>query len=110
MEIGTIFTLDQYEEAYAYAVANNCNIEEIEQKDGVRRYQIVEIPQPTVEERNEAIRATREDLYIKTVDVLHAQRQKDIIMGEWSEEKESEYIAKVKERVAKIKEENPYVE
>jgi hypothetical protein len=31
-------------------------------------------------------------------------------MGEWSEEKEAEYIAKVKERVSKIKEENPYVE
>ena len=30
MEIGTIFTLDQYAEAYAYAVANNCRIEEIE--------------------------------------------------------------------------------
>ena len=30
MEIGTIFTLDQYAEAYAYVVANNCKIEEIE--------------------------------------------------------------------------------
>ena len=30
MEIGTIFTLDQYAEAYTYAVANNCRIEEIE--------------------------------------------------------------------------------
>lgn len=30
MEIGTIFTLDQYAEAYAYAMANNCKIEEIE--------------------------------------------------------------------------------
>ena len=110
MEIGTIFTLDKYAEAYDYVTKNNCKIEEIEPEGDTRRYQIVEIPQPTVEERNDAIRATREDLYIKTVDVLHAQRQKDIIIGEWSEEKEAEYIAKVKERVAKIKEENPYVE
>lgn len=30
MEIGTIFTLDEYAEAYAYAVANKCKIEETE--------------------------------------------------------------------------------
>lgn len=59
MEIGTIFTLDQYAEAYAYTVANNCKIEEIEPEGNTRRYQIVAIPEPTVEELQANIRSIR---------------------------------------------------
>ncbi len=59
MEIGTIFTLDQYAEAYAYAVANNCKIEEIEPEDNTRRYQIQAILGPTEEELQARVRAKR---------------------------------------------------
>lgn len=110
MEIGTIFTLDQYAEAYGYVTSNrNCKIEEIDQKDGVRQYQIVAIPEPTVEEVNESIRAKRAGLYAKQVDVLHAERQKGLVLGEWTDEDEQNYIEQVKSRTLKIREENPYV-
>lgn len=62
MEIGTIFTLDQYAEAYAYVVANNCIIEEIEPEGNTRRYQIVAIPGPTAEELQARVRANRNAL------------------------------------------------
>lgn len=64
--------------------------------------------EPTIEEQNEIIRQTRASLYAQQVDPLHAQRDKDIIMGEWSEEREQEYIAEVKRLTIKIREENPY--
>ena len=110
MELGTIFTLDKYAEAYAYVVKNGFLIEEIEPKDGVRQYKIVAIPEPTVEEKNEFIRATRADLYAKLIDPLHAQKNKDTIMGEWTEEKEQAYIAEVKRLTLQIREENPYID
>lgn len=60
--------------------------------------------------KNEHIKQTRANLYAKQVDTLHAQKTKDTIMGEWTDEKEREYIAKVKELTVKIREENPYIE
>ena len=110
MEVGTIFTLEEYAEAYDYITKNNCKIEEIEPKDGMRQYQIAAIPEPTVEEKNEFIRATRADLYAKLIDPLHAQKNKDTIMGEWTEEKEQAYIAEVKRLTLQIREENPYID
>lgn len=65
-------------------------------------------PEPTIEEKNEAIRQTRAKLYAELVDPLHAQKDKDTIMGEWSEEREQAYIAEVKRLTIKIREENPY--
>lgn len=62
MKLGMIFTLDEYADAYAYAVKNNCVIKEIEPKDGVKQYQIVAIPEPSVEELQAKIRAKRNAL------------------------------------------------
>ena len=75
-------------------------------------YKIVEvvIPEPTIEEKNEAIRQTRAGLYAKLTDPLHAQKQRKVVLGEWTEEMEAEYVAQVKVLTAKIQEENPYVE
>lgn len=67
-------------------------------------------PEPTIEEKNEAIRQTRASLYAELIDPLHAQKQRKVVLGEWSEIDEAEYVAKVKELTAKIQEENPYVE
>jgi hypothetical protein len=69
-----------------------------------------EKPEPTIEEKNEAIRQTRASLYAELIDPLHAQKTKDTIMDEWSEEREQEYIAEVKRLTIKIREENPYIE
>lgn len=68
------------------------------------------LPEPTIEEKNEQIRQTRAYLYSSQIDPLHAQKTKDIIMDEWSDEKEREYIAKVKELTIKIRDENPYID
>lgn len=69
-------------------------------------------PEQTVAEKNETIRATRERLYIGTVDPLTSQisRLRD---EEQSPEVEQEIQALILQRselVAKIREENPYIE
>lgn len=60
--------------------------------------------------QNEDIKQKRAALYAEQVDTLHAQKTKDTIMGEWTEEKEQAYIAEVKRLTMQIREENPYVE
>nr|DAS45238.1 MAG TPA: hypothetical protein [Caudoviricetes sp.] len=69
-------------------------------------------PEPSIEEKNEAIRATREMLYRSNVDPLTSQisRLRD---EEQSPEVEQEIQALILQRselVAKIREENPYIE
>ena len=79
---------------------------------GDGKYKIVEVivPEPTIEEKNEAIRQTRAGLYAELTDPLHAEKQRKTVLGEWTEETEAEYVAQVKVLTAKIQEENPYVE
>lgn len=67
-------------------------------------------PEPTIEEKNEAIRQTRASLYAELIDPLHAQKQRKVVLGEWTEELEAEYVAQVKALTAKIQDENPYIE
>ena len=67
-------------------------------------------PEPTVEEKNEQIRQRRAYLYSSLVDPLHAERQRKVVLGTWTEEMESEYVAKVKELTEQIQMDNPYIE
>ena len=53
-ELGTIFTSDDYECAYDYVTENGYTIEEIEPKGEERQFKIVEIPEPTEEEKKQA--------------------------------------------------------
>ena len=53
-ELGTIFTSDDYEGAYDYVSENGYTIEEIEPKGEERQFKIVEIPEPTEEEKKQA--------------------------------------------------------
>lgn len=71
---------------------------------------IPEPPEPTVEEKNEAIKQTRANLYAELIDPLHAQKQRKVVLGEWSEIDEKKYVEQVKALTAKIQEENPYIE
>lgn len=93
------------------AVAEWCNesgthhIEEIGDE-----YCVVANPVSTVEEQNEATKQTRASLYATLIDPLHAEKQRKVILEEWTEEMEAEYVAKVKELSEKIKAENPYIE
>lgn len=54
MKLGTIFTLNEYDEAYKFVEENGYTIEEIEPKGDERQFKIVEIPQPTEEELKQA--------------------------------------------------------
>jgi hypothetical protein len=105
-EIGQKFTGIYPPEAASWCNANNAMIVKLDSGE----YEIQAIPEPTIEEKNEAIRQTRASLYTELVDPLHAQKTKDTIMDEWSEEREQEYIAEVKRLTIKIREENPYIE
>lgn len=69
-------------------------------------------PEPSVEEKNEAIRSTREMLYHGTVDPLTAQisRLKDEVQSPEVEREIQNLILQRSELVAKIREENPYLE
>ena len=101
------------EEHIAFANWNNANGGKFRSESlGNGTYKIVEIivPEPTIEEKNEAIRQTRAKLYAELVDPLHAQKQRKVVLGEWSEEMEAEYVAQVKELTEQIQTENPYID
>lgn len=77
---------------------------EIKEKDG---RPVAEKYEPTLEEQNEAIRATREQLYVQTSDKLKADYDEAVARG-------SENIEELKkiwlESKDKIRAENPYLE
>lgn len=101
------------QEHIAFANWNNTNGNKFRSESlGNGTYKIVEVivPQPTIEGKNEAIRKTRASLYTELTDPLHAEKQRKVVLGEWTEENETEYVAQVKVLTAKIQEENPYVE
>lgn len=66
-------------------------------------------PEPTIEEKNEAIRQTRASLYAELIDPLHAQKQRKVVLGEWTEEMEEEYVNNVKNITEEIRSKNPYM-
>jgi hypothetical protein len=63
-----------------------------------------EIPAPTKEEQEQE----RANAYASEIDPLHARKARKTILGEWTEEDEAEYVAKVKELSAEIVERYPY--
>ena len=68
--------------------------------------------EPSIAEKNEVIRSTREMLYRGTVDPLTSQisRLRDDVQSPEVEQEIQDLITKRSELVAKIREENPYVE
>lgn len=69
-------------------------------------------PEPSLAEKNEAIRSTREMLYRGTVDPLTSQisRLRDDVQSPEVEQEIQSLLAQRSELVAKIREENPYIE
>lgn len=69
-------------------------------------------PEPSIEEKNEAIRSTREMLYRVNVDPITAQisRLRDEAQSPEVEQEIQDLILQRSELVAKIREENPYIE
>lgn len=60
--------------------------------------------------KNEQISEVRASLYAQLIDPLHAQKQRKVVLGTWTDEDEVEYVAKVKELTEQIQMENPYIE
>lgn len=69
-------------------------------------------PEPSLAEKNEAIRSTREMLYRGTVDPLTSQisRLQDEVQSPEVEQEIQNLLIQRSELVAKIREENPYIE
>ena len=69
-------------------------------------------PEPSITEKNEVIRSTREMLYRGTVDPLTAQisRLRDDVQSPEVEQEIQALLTQRSELVAKIREENPYIE
>lgn len=69
-------------------------------------------PEPSIVEKNEAIRSTREMLYRGTVDPLTSQisRLRDEMQSPEVEQEIQSLLVQRSELVAKIREENPYIE
>lgn len=69
-------------------------------------------PEPSIAEKNEVIRSTREMLYRGTVDPITSQisRLRDDVQSPEVEQEIQDLITKRSELVAKIREENPYIE
>ena len=76
----------------------------------IRRFEIVAIPEPTVEQKNKSIKQTRAYLYSDLIDPLHAEKQRKVVLGTWTEADEEDYVAEVKSLTEKIQTENPYIE
>lgn len=67
--IGQIFENAYPPEAAAWCNENRAYIEEITPVDGVRRFQIVAVPEPTPEEQEEALKKQYTDLIQHLLDV-----------------------------------------
>lgn len=63
-----------------------------------------EQPAPTHEEQSEK----RAAAYLAEVDPLHARKMRKTILGEWTDDDEEEYLAKVKELSEEIEQRYPY--
>lgn len=81
-------------------------------KEGPEKVWFEDQPEPSIEEKNEAIRATREMLYRGTVDSITSQisRLRDEVQSPEVEQEIQALLAQRSELVAKIREENPYIE
>lgn len=108
MELGTIFTLNEYDEAYKFVSENGYTIEEIEPKGNERQYKIVEIPK--YEPTNEDISKMRQSAYTERTDPITLRKMRKLALSEWTEEDEAQYVAEIQAISKEIEEEYPYKE
>lgn len=67
-------------------------------------------PEQPISEQNEAICSKREQLYSTQIDPLHARKARKVILNDWSEANEAEYVAEVARLSKEIEDENPYMD
>lgn len=114
--IGQKFYQPYPPEAATWCDNNNAMIEEKHEEQeteqgssDVRYYEIVERPEPLPPTHDE-ISQLREQAYVSKVDVLHAQKMRHQVLGDWTEEDEAEYEANVIRLSQEIAERYPYSE
>ena len=107
---GQIITKEEHIDFAVWANANGGKFYSEPNSDGTYTIREVVVIEPTTEEKNEAIKQTRASQYATLIDPLHAERQRKVVLGTWTEEMEAEYVAKVKELTEQIQTENPYIE
>jgi hypothetical protein len=107
---GQIITTEEHVKFAIWANANGGKFYSEPNGDGTYTVREVVVVEPTIEEQNEAIKHTRASQYATLIDPLHAEKQRKVVLGTWTEEMEAEYVAKVKELSEKIKAENPYID
>ena len=107
MQLGTIFTLDEYNEAYKFVSEYGYTIEEIT-TDGDRQFKIVEIP--VIEPTNEDISKQRQEAYTERTDPLTLRKLRKQALNEWTEEDEAQYIEQITAISEQIEQEFPYIE
>ena len=66
-------------------------------------------PVQPISEQNDDIRSKREQLYSTQIDPLHARKARKVILNDWSEADEAEYVAEVARISKEIEDENPYM-
>lgn len=60
--------------------------------------------------KNESVKQARATQYAALIDPLHAEKQRKVVLGTWTEADEEDYVAEVKRLTEKIQTENPYIE
>ena len=75
--------------------------------NGDGTYTVHKQPEPSAPTKEEQEQA-RANAYASEIDPLHARKARKTILGEWTEEDEAEYVAKVKELSAEIVARYPY--
>lgn len=108
MKLGTIFTLNEYDEAYKFVEENGYTIEEIEPKGEERQFKIVEIP--IYEPTNEEIKQQRIAYRQANIDNQTNERTRRLANGTWTEQDEQEYLELDAQVTAWIEENLPYPE
>ena len=107
---GQVITEKEYIDFVNWTNANGCKFYIDMNEDGTYTVREIVVVEPTIEEQNEIIRQTRAGLYSSLIDPLHAEKQRKVVLGTWTEEMESEYVAKVKQLTEQIQTENPYID
>lgn len=101
--IGQIFDGIYPPEAAIWCNQNDAFISVI----GDKRYEIKAVPEPPAPTKEEQEQA-RKAAYTAEIDPLHARKTRKTILGEWTDNDETEYVAKVKELSVEIVERYPY--
>lgn len=77
--------------------------------DGTYTVHKVVAPEPTIDEQNAVISDKRASEYARLIDPLHAEKTRKTVLGEWTDELETEYVAQVKALTKQIQDEYPYI-